>query len=167
MAVKIKSLERNNRTISSSPDYLYKDISLDLGQKKIYIPGYDKTIPGVDLAASFDLRAIVNSLQNLFNTLPGQRFLFPEYGLDLYQFLFEPITTTNAELIGNIMLGAIQTFEPRVKVEKIRVLTDPDNYQYDITLVISVPSLKITTNTDFVFNVKQQSIIFLPTTRNK
>jgi len=167
MAVKIKSLERNNRTISSSPDYLYKDIALDLGQRKIFIPGYDKTIPGVDLAASFDLRAIVNSLQNLFNTLPGQRFLFPEYGLDLYQFLFEPITTTNAELIGNIMLGVIQRFEPRVNVEKIRVVTDPDNYQYNITLIIGVPSLKITTNTDFIFNVKQQSIIFLPTTRNK
>lgn len=166
MAIKFKSLERNNTSISSNQEYLYKDITLDLGQKKIFIPGYNKTIPGVDLAASFDLKAIVNSLQNLFNTLPGQRFLFPEYGLDLYQFLFEPITTTNAEFIGNIMLNSIQTFEPRVKVEKIRVLADPDNYQYEITIIISVPTLKITTNTDFMFNVKQQSIVFLPSSRN-
>ena len=86
MAIKIKNLQQiadNYRT----QRYVYKDLSLDLTQTKIQSPGFNLPVPGSDIKADFDIGAIANSLTNLFNTLPGQRFLFPEYGLDLYQFL--------------------------------------------------------------------------------
>ena len=81
MAIKIKSLEKVAAEIN--PNFFYKDLSLDISQTKIIQPGFKDSVPGTDIQASFDTKAIINSLTNLFNTLPGQRFLFPEYGLDL------------------------------------------------------------------------------------
>lgn len=164
MAIKIKSLERVAADIS--PDFFYKDLTLDITQERIVTPGYEQTIPGADIKASFDTRAIINSLTNLFNTLPGQRFLFPEYGLDLYQFLFEPVSEPIGKLIGDKILTAIKKFEPRVKIRKIIVDGLPDQNMYNITIIIELPVLQTTFEANYNFDLKRQSIIYIPTRRN-
>ena len=78
MAIRLKSLETAAKQFTEQR-YLYKDLTLDINQSDLEVPGYTLPIPKEDLKASFDLGAIRNSLQNLFNTLPGQRFLFPNY----------------------------------------------------------------------------------------
>jgi phage baseplate assembly protein W len=165
MAIKIKSLEDVAKNYTEQK-FVYKDLFLDLQISRFVTPGFKESIPSNDIKTDFDLGAIKNSLLNLFNTLPGQRFLFPEYGLDLYQFLFSPVTVENGDLIGNVIYNGVRTYEPRVTPRQVKVAADPDNNQYFITIIIDVPVFNITTNVDFSLDIKKQSFVFLETTRN-
>jgi len=165
MAIKIKNLEQlsNDYTIKR---YVYKDLSLDIGLTKIESPGYNLPVPGADIKASFDISAIANSLTNLFNTLPGQRFLFPEYGLDLYQFLFEPITNFNAEILGRKIFDGIKKFEPRVRPLQVKVNPNPDENIYQVTVIVKIPILNTISEAMFLLDTKRQSFLFLPSAKN-
>lgn len=166
MAIKIKALEEVASEYVSK-QYVYKDLFFDISRTTIQSPGFKLPVPGTDIKADYDIDAIINSLTNLFNTLPGQRFLFPEYGLDLYQFLFEPATETNGEIIGEKIFKGIQTYESRVNPKVIRVKVEPDSNQYTITIAIEIPLLNLVTDARFLLDLKKQSFIFLPTSRNK
>lgn len=166
MAIKIKELETLADTYTDN-GYLYKDLALDIEQNTLVEPGYTTFIRNTDIKSSYDLAAIKNSLQNLFNTLPGQRFLFPEYGLDFYQFLFSPITELNGQILADKTLRSIKLYEPRVIPRKIIVTIDPDNNQYLLNIIIEVPAFNTTIQTDFVLDTRKQTFIYLPTSRNK
>jgi phage baseplate assembly protein W len=135
----IKDLDR----LPNKRNFTYSDIEMDL---KI---DYTKTNPlnnireQRDIVADYDLNAIKNSVYNMFTTMPGQKLLNPIYGLNLYQFLFTGITKLNAEMLGDSILRGFITFEPRITVEKINITPDIENQQYQIDLVLSVPSLNI------------------------
>jgi phage baseplate assembly protein W len=165
MAIKIKSLESVASQFADK-SYTYKDLSLDLKLINIEAGGFQPPIPGADIRVSYDVAAIANSLANLFNTLPGQRFLFPEYGLDLYRYLFEPITKFNAQTIGNKIYQSIKVYEPRVNPREVLVRTDPDNNTYHITIMIEIPELNTTVESNFDFDLKKQQFITVPTSRN-
>lgn len=166
MAIKIQSLEQVANTYTES-GYLYKDLALDLQQTAIIAPGFNIPTPGTDIKASFDLAAIKNSLLNLFNTIPGQRFLFPEYGLNLYQFLFTPVTEFNGQILGEKIFSVVEEYESRVRPKQVRVKIDPDNNTYDVTAIIEIPLLKLTADLEFLLDVKKQTFLFLPNSRNK
>jgi len=165
MAIKIKSLENISKDYYEQK-YLFKDISLDITQTELFVPGFNLPIPSTDIKASFDVAAIRNSLQNLFNTIPGQRFLFPDYGLDLYQWLFTPITEGNGQALGNKIYSTINKYEPRVRVETVDVILDPDNNQYNINIIVNIPYLDIQTTINSVLDIKKQTFIVIPTSRN-
>lgn len=163
MAIKIKDLEQ--LASQYTPDrltYVYKDLTLDLSRTKIEAPGLQLPTPGTDIKASFDLEAISNSLANLFNTSPGQRFLFPEYGLDLKRFLFSPINANNGKIIGTVIFNGIKKFETRVTPKLVDVVASPDENLYEITIAVELPVLKETTQLNFIFDFKRQSFISLP-----
>ncbi len=166
MAIKIKELSDVSNNLLEKK-YLYKDLSLDLSFEEVVSPGYSTAIRGGDIKPSYDIAAIKNSLQNLFNTLPGQRFLFPEYGLDLYQFLFTQITEFNGQILGDKVFNSIKQYEPRVIPRKVNVILDPDNNQYLLNIIISVPQFDTTTVIDFALDIKQQTFILLPSSRNR
>jgi phage baseplate assembly protein W len=166
MAIRLKNLETAAKQYTEQ-SYLFKDLTLDIGENNLEVPGYTLPVPQSDLKASFDLGAIRNSLQNLFNTLPGQRFLFPDYGLDLYQFLFLPITQSIGQSIGERMLRAIEQYETRIYVKQINVKPDPDNSTYIISIAIEIPIFKQETTLQGELNIKSQSFVFLPTSRTR
>ena len=143
MAIKFQSLENVSKNFPNK-EYIYKDLSLDITQTQIFNPGYQDTIPGADIKTSYDLGAINNSLVNICTTLPGQRFLFPEFGLNLYEYLFEPMSETLASEIGNSVYQAVKRFEPRVTPNNVNVVADPDNNQYNVTVTLDVPLLSLT-----------------------
>ena len=91
-----------------------------------------------DVKADYDEGAIKNSLVNLFNTLPGQNLLNPEYGLNLMQYLFQPASQSMANLIAQTILKQIGIYEPRVRVQNVNVDVNPDEQLYTITLSILV-----------------------------
>lgn len=165
MAIELKNLERIAKTYTQQ-QYVYKDLALDFNRGTYTAPGFPKPVTSNDIKVSYDVAAIKNSLTNLFNTLPGQRFLFPEYGLDLYQFLFQPITISNADLIGNAILQGIKTYEPRVNVLKVNVQADPDKNLYNVSIIIQIPVLNITEETAYTLDTKKQSFILIPNSRN-
>lgn len=139
-AIVIKDLNR----LPKKRQYTYIDLETDL---KIE---YTKTNPlknineQKDIVADYDVNAIKNSVFNIFTTIPGQKLLNPIFGLNLLQFLFSGINSSNAKLLGDTILNGIIKFEPRVSVDKINVAPDAENQQYIVGLVLSVPSLNIT-----------------------
>jgi phage baseplate assembly protein W len=110
--------------------YLYSDLHLDISNP------VDR-----DFKADYDEAAIKTSIITLFNTLPGQNLLNPDYGLNLIQFLFLPASNTVGRSIGERILKNITIYEPRVKVQNIDVQVNPDEQMYTITLSMLMPSL--------------------------
>ena len=94
-----------------------------------------------DIVADYDGQAVANSLANLFNTIPGQNLLNPEYGLNLIQYVFEPATETTGRLIGNHILDNVTNFEPRVTIQNVNITLNKDEQTFTIVLSILIPSI--------------------------
>ena len=122
---------------------LYKDLLLDLKIGYTQDIELQKRREIKDLQRSDDLGAIKNSLLNLFTTMPGQKILNPIYGLNLMQYLFVPVSPSQAQIIGESIFSGIKKFEPRVQVRNINVEANIDENQYTISLLLDVPSLSI------------------------
>lgn len=136
MAIKINSV-RKSATIDTK--YIYKDLHLDLQTAFTKNKEASKLTEIKDIAADYDVSAISNSIFNLFTTLPGQKILRPEYGLNIAQFLFTGITTANAQLIGETIQQGINKWEPRVSIQEIGIEKDEDNHRYTINLALFIP----------------------------
>ena len=166
MAIKISNLQQISEQYKRK-DYYYKDLHLDITKSGNYSTALQRKIEGNDIEVDYDESAIKNSIRNLFNTKPGQRFLFPLYGLDLSQFLFEACTEFNGQMIGEKIVRSIEIFEPRVNLRQCNVVAMPDDNQYDITLILEIPILNTTTSINTALDVKNKSFIFLETSRNR
>ena len=132
--------KEQDRNIQSS--FLYKDVALDLRQGVYYTNIINKNTPLNDVQVIYDIESIKNSIANCFLTSPGQRVLYPKYGLDLRRYLFESISQDTAFSILRDIEN-LPIFEPRVTVLNVSVEPDEDNLQYNINLQINVPSLDI------------------------
>jgi hypothetical protein len=126
-----------------SQNYLYKDLYLDLQTSYSYNAQFNRKQELRDVQALFDNNAISQSIANIFLTSPGQKILNPEFGLDLRQFIFEPVDTFIALEIQSLIEDKLPIFEPRITLENVSVLSDIDSQQYDVSLQINVPSLNI------------------------
>lgn len=166
MSIKIGNLQKISDRVSPGK-YLFQDLHLDIKKNGNFSKTLNEELSQNDIAVDYNELAIKNSLRNLFNTRPGQRFLFPLYGLDMYQYLFEAITETNARLIGQNIVRSIRQYEPRVQVLKCVVDMKPDDNMYEITLILSIPALNTTFNIYTDLDLAQQSFIFLETSRNR
>ena len=144
MAIKIKSLSVDKLTENSlSEGYLYKDIFFDLDNEYSYNSQLNQQEKLKDVQALYDVESIKNSIKNHFLTSPGQKILNPTFGIDLRQYLFEPVDDFTAELIKDDIESKLPRSEPRIKVDKVSVVGDEDNNQYNIELQINVPSLGV------------------------
>jgi phage baseplate assembly protein W len=148
-SVNLTNLKKKRNSLSSKP-YTYVDLSLDLEPN---ILNYELSRLGNnysenyrDIKVSYDEFAIKNSLINIFNTIPGQRFLLPRFGCNLIGYVFKPVTEIIGRQIGSEILRAIELWEPRVDVNNVNVVGNPDIQQYDIDISITIPNLKIKTN---------------------
>lgn len=111
-------------------NYTYSDLHLDI----------DNPI-SKDIASDYDESAVKNSIYNLFNTVPGQNLLNPEYGLNLVRYLFEPVNETNGKLIGDAILTGLSKYEPRIVLDNISIEVSEEEQTYYITLSILIPIL--------------------------
>jgi phage baseplate assembly protein W len=110
--------------------YTYSDLHLDL------------TNPiSKDLKSDYDETAVRNSIYNLFNTIPGQNLLNPNYGLNLVRYLFEPVNEITGRAIGEDIINGLTLYEPRVIVKNVDIQSNADEQTYYITLSIEIPIL--------------------------
>lgn len=91
-----------------------------------------------------DNRDIRESLWILFSTSLGERIMVPTYGSDLWQLVFESITTMFKNQVADTIRNAILYWEPRILVEEVTV--EPDA-TVDGLVLISVSYLIRKTNT--------------------
>jgi phage baseplate assembly protein W len=166
VAIKISNLEQISQ-LYSQKDYYYKDLHLDFTRDGNFSPALNRNIEGNDVQVDYDESAIKNSLRNLFNTRPGQRFLFPKYGLDLNQYLFEAVSEFNGQIIGENIVTSIKNFEPRVVVRRCDVVAKPDDNEYDITIIVEIPILNTNASINMLLDARNKSFILVETSRNR
>lgn len=63
----------------------------------------------------------------LLLTNPGERVMMPDYGTPLRQLMFEPNDTIIQEEAREMIINAITTWEPRITVDQIEVVTSIDD----------------------------------------
>lgn len=160
MAIKIAKLEQISSAIGKS-QYAFQDLHLDFRKKQEYSALLQNKIEGNDIDVDYDEDCIRNSILNLFNTRPGQRFLFPRYGLSLHQYLFDAMSTENAEMIGEAIVRAVTQFETRAVVRQCRVVPNYEQNEYLITLILHVPLFNTTSSINSSLDVKSQTFAFV------
>ncbi|OQS37539.1 GPW/gp25 family protein [Chromobacterium haemolyticum] len=87
-----------------------------LGRGWAFPPAFSisETYCGPDMAV--DLDDICQSLEILFNTLPGERIMRADYGCDLNAYLFENISEDLLADIRRAISDSVLRYEPRVEV---------------------------------------------------
>ena len=125
-------------------EYTYSDLHLDLLFEYTKNNELLRKREIKDISIDYDLAAIKNSITNLFLTIPGQKILNPLFGINLIRYIFEPCDEYTAQLIGQNIQEGIITFEPRVLLSKIKVIAQPNEQSYMISLTLTVPKLNST-----------------------
>ena len=160
MAIRIDQLEELSNFVEKNR-YIFKDIFLDIKKRTQFSSVLEENIDQNDLAVHYDKDAIFTSLRNLFTTTPGQRFLFPIYGLDLRKYLFQPINDATARSIGMEITKAIKDFEPRVELIQCNIIGKPDDNTYEIDVVVKLPVFNTVSTISSVLDVKTEKFTFI------
>lgn len=142
MAINLDFLS-DQSTKDRSQKYVYADLHLDFKLQSSLSNNYlsDTGTQLKDVNIDYDVRAIETSIRNIFNTKPGEKILNPAFGLDLSQYLFEPISEETAREIGNAVLEQLPLYEPRVILNSIDIVAKENNNEYIVTMSITVPEL--------------------------
>jgi phage baseplate assembly protein W len=109
-------------------------------------PQFSST-PGqvVMLSDEDDIRS---SLEILLSTRPGERVMRPDYGCNLDELVFEPLTTTFKTYIKDLITTAILFYEPRIDVNKIEL---DDTGEVEGRILISIDYTVRSTNSRYNF----------------
>lgn len=103
-----------------------------------------------DVQRDTDIDAIKNSLQNILNTLQGQRRMIPEFATDMHKLLFQPMDEDTAYAIGNRMLDAILFWDDRIRVLGIEIEPRYDQNEYRCRLDFRVKMTNELGDLDFI-----------------
>ena len=82
--------------------------------------------------------AIARSIRNLVLTTPGERFFNPDLGSGVSKVLFETIDEISSSVIRDEIEETILRFEPRVKLEDVKVSPNYDNHEFDVTVTYTI-----------------------------
>lgn len=113
---------------------VYRDLHLDI--EKLYTNNDElhKLNEITDIVTDVNSKAIKNSIYNILSTMPGQKILNPEFGLNLTQWLFTNLSETNASLIKFNITRQINKYEPRVTLTDVTVTPNYEEQQYNIVI---------------------------------
>ncbi|MDO9254486.1 MAG: GPW/gp25 family protein [Bacteroidales bacterium] len=103
-----------------------------------------------DIGMLSDVDDIQSSLEILLTTRPGERVMRPDYGCNLDELVFEPLTTTFKTYIKDLISTAILYYEPRIEVNSID-LDDTGELEGRILIVIDYTVSATNTRFNFVY----------------
>ena len=92
---------------------------------------------------------IKQSLRILLSTMQRERVLLPDFGMDLKDMVFEPLTTSTATSITGRIEQAILFYEPRIILDGINY--DQDVNEGIIRVDIEYTIVATNTRTNLVF----------------
>jgi len=95
-----------------------------------------------DLIVLKNSNAIARSIRNLIFTNRGDKPFNPFLGSRVTEMLFDPMDQISSVSVRSEIERTINSFEPRVKLEKVTVTPDYDGNQYDV--VLNTKSLVLT-----------------------
>jgi phage baseplate assembly protein W len=117
-----------------------------LGTGWSFPPTFDASSNNVLMTS--DEADIQLSLQILLATRKGERIMLPDYGCNLNEMLFEPITTTFKTYISEMIRTAILFYESRIDLNSVKI---DDSRETEGVIAIVLDYTVRTTNSRFNF----------------
>ncbi len=96
-----------------------------------------KLSPSGDFNKLFDMDAILASWSNILMTPRGSMDHDPEFGSDLYLYIFEPADSVTQESIKNEIYKAITTYDDRANIDEINVAFFKNKKGFNVSIVAS------------------------------
>lgn len=90
------------------------------------------------LSRQEDDRLIKNDILQLLLTVPGERVMRPDFGVNLRNYVFEPGTNTDLSILQSDIRYQIQTQEPRVIVDDVTIRKSLDDNRIEIKIVVTL-----------------------------
>lgn len=85
----------------------------------------------------YDNDAIMQSVQNIILTIPGERVFQPEFGSILMASVFRNLNNSSGEKLLDSVISSIERFEQRVKVVSDECQLIINTRENSVTIVIS------------------------------
>ena len=108
-----------------------------------------------DLIAIKNTTAIARSLRNLVLTTPGERFFNENLGSQVNNLLFENVDDVTAMSVRSEIIAVIENYEPRVKLLRVSVFPNNEEYNIDVTLTYQIIGIDIP--------IQELSFVLIPT----
>ncbi len=87
--------------------------------------------------------AISRSIRNLVLTTPGERFFNEDLGSKVSEILFDVVDEISASVIRDEIESTIIRFEPRVKLEDVRIEPDYDSNEFNVTIKYNIIGIEV------------------------
>ena len=91
-----------------------------------------------------NVKAVQNSLQQIFSWIPGERVINPEFGSTLQKYLYEGITEQNIEAIMAEIRHCVSIWEPRVTIDRVvnvQTVDDTENNTVQLDVYYHIKGL--------------------------
>ena len=119
-----------------------------LGRGWSFPPSFDRTAKAVAMVTAEE--DICQSLQILLSTSLGERVMQPDYGCNLQNLVFEPLSPTVSSTIKELVRSAIVYHEPRIKLMRLN-LEQVDPYSGLVQLEVDYVIRSTNSRFSFVF----------------
>ena len=123
-------------------------------RKKTYgvnFPFYDSN-NGDFLLLTPTIEAEVKSdLIHLLLTRKGSRYFLPDFGTNLYQYIFEPLDDIVIQKIEDEINNAVEKYIPNLQINKINITQFYDNIEY---VADDKKQHSVTVNIDYTVNFR-------------
>jgi len=116
---------------------IYSDIDFTFTKKPVT----------ADVALSYDAQAVSRSIRNLLNTQNYDRLFNPDLGSQITGLLFENISPIVASTMETIITNLINAYEPRAKIQSVKVSSQPDQNAYNVSITFYVENATLPTTT--------------------
>lgn len=91
-----------------------------------------------DLPVIINQNAIIRSIRNLVETIPGEKFFNPNFGSNVRSSLFEFVDYGTASVVEDQILNVIRNYEPRVERVDVQVYPEPDTNNFEVTVIFDI-----------------------------
>lgn len=134
MATKAFAIEDGNlstRSLVTARNRLYSDFDL-LFQKK----------PNGDIYKKEDAAAVKQAVKSILMTNLVEKPFNPNFGANLNSLLFQLDTEVDKDLFQEVIVNAIETYEPRARVLDVIVQVNSRYHSTNVTVVFQVVNTK-------------------------
>lgn len=90
------------------------------------------------LSRQEDDRLIKNDLLQLLLTVPGDRVMRPDFGVNLRNAVFEQMADNDLSILENEIRRSIETQDPRVIVNNVSLVRNDDSNSLQIVVIFSI-----------------------------
>ena len=90
-----------------------------------------------DFKKLFDLDAIITSWKNILTTPRGSMDHDPEFGSNLYLFIFEPADSATMEGIKNDIIQSLTTYDDRARIEDIEISFLRNKKGFNVNIIVN------------------------------